>query len=102
MEQTLHCSNASLEYLHRYFLGDRLISRRTDHPCPAHSPDLSPVGYLMRRYLKDRVSASNLQTTGVLKNNIRTGIRRIPHEMLDRIITNFRMRVAAVIQCQRA
>jgi len=29
---TLHCSNASLEYLHRYFSGDRLIFRLTDHP----------------------------------------------------------------------
>jgi len=28
---TPHCFNASLEYLHSYFPGDRLISRRKDH-----------------------------------------------------------------------
>jgi len=42
---TPHCSSASLEYFHRYFPGVRLISRRMDHPWPAHSPDLSPLDY---------------------------------------------------------
>jgi len=42
---TPHCSNASLEYFHRYFLGDRLISHCTHYPWPAHSPDLSSSDY---------------------------------------------------------
>jgi len=29
---TPHCSNASLEYLYRYFPEDMLISRRMDYP----------------------------------------------------------------------
>jgi len=49
---TLHCSNASLKYLHRYFHWDRLISRRTDHPWPAHSPDR--LDDFLWGYLKDR------------------------------------------------
>jgi len=44
---TSHCSNALLEYLHRYFTGDRLISRRANHPWPAHSPDLSRLDYFL-------------------------------------------------------
>lgn len=99
---TPHCSNASIEYLLRYFPGDRLISRRTDHPWPAHSPDLSPLDYFLWGYLKDRVYANNPQTIDALKNNIRTEIRRIPHDMLDRVITNFNVRVATVIQRQGA
>jgi len=35
-----HSSNASLKYLHRYFPGGWLISRRTDHPWPTRAPDL--------------------------------------------------------------
>jgi len=33
---TLYCSSTSLEYLHVYFSGDRLISRPTNHPWPVH------------------------------------------------------------------
>ena len=35
-----HCSNRTLEYLHRYCPGNRLISRHTDFPWPPYSPDL--------------------------------------------------------------
>ena len=37
-----HCSDHTLQYLCQYFLGDRLISRRTDNPWPPYSPDLTP------------------------------------------------------------
>ena len=37
VEATLHCTNALLKYLHRYFPGDRLISHRTDYLWPVHS-----------------------------------------------------------------
>jgi len=30
--KTPHCSNASVEFLHCYFLGERLTSRHTDYP----------------------------------------------------------------------
>ncbi|KAK8384451.1 hypothetical protein O3P69_009331 [Scylla paramamosain] len=83
-EATPHCSDASLEYLHRYFPEDRLIARHTDHPWPAHSPDLSPLDYFLWGYLKDRVYANNSQIIAVLKVNIRSEIKRIPHNMLDR------------------
>ena len=86
---TPHCFSASLEYLHRYFPEDRLISRRTDHPWPAHSPDLSRLDYFLWEYLKDRVYDNNPQTIAALKNNIRTEIKRIPQDMLDTVITNF-------------
>ena len=45
--QTLHCSNASLEYRNCYFPGDRQISCCTDHPWSAHSQDLSPLDYFL-------------------------------------------------------
>ena len=93
-----HCSNVSLEYLRRYFPGDRLISRRTDNPGPAYSPDLSPADYFLWGYLKERVYANNPQTIEGLKANILQEIRRIPLDMCDRVIRNFNVRVATVIQ----
>jgi len=40
---TPHCSNVSLECLHRYFIGVGFIFHRPEHPLPAHCPILSPV-----------------------------------------------------------
>ena len=50
-----HCSDRSLENLRQYFPGDRLISRRTDFPCPPYSPDLNPPDYFLAGYLKERI-----------------------------------------------
>lgn len=39
-----HCTNAALEFLNEKFRG-RVISRRTETPWPAHSPDLNPLDF---------------------------------------------------------
>ena len=92
------CSNRTLEYLRQYFPGDRLISRWTDNLWPPYFPDLNPPDYFLWGYLKDRVSENNPQTTEVLKDNIRKEIRRITQEMLKRVVGNFNVWGAAVIQ----
>ena len=93
-----HWSNHTLEYLRQYFQGDRLISRRTDNPWPPYSPDLTPPDYFFWGYLKARVYQDNAPTIERLKENIKREIRRIPRDMLERVIDNFNVRVAAVIQ----
>ena len=65
---------------------------------PPHSPDLNPPDYFLWGYLKDRVYQDNPPTIERLKENIKREIRRIPGEMLERVIDNFNVRVAAVIQ----
>jgi hypothetical protein len=93
-----HCSNRTLEYLGQHFPGDRLISRRTDNPWPPYSPDLTPLDYFLWGYLKERVYEDNPDTIDRLKENIRREIRRIPNDMLERVVNNFNVRVAHVIQ----
>ena len=93
---TQHCSNASLEYLHHYFPGDRLISSR--HERTILGPHI-PFGI---HFCGERVCANNPKTVDALKNDIRTKIRRFPHEMLGWANTNFSVRATTVIQCQRA
>ena len=94
-----HFSNRTLEYLRHNFPWDRLISRQTDNPWPSYSQDLNPPDYFLRGYLKDRVCENNPQTR---EDIIRREIRRIPLEMLNRVVDNFNVRVAAVLSYSSA
>ena len=63
-----------------------------------YSPDLTHPDYFLWGYLKARVYQDNPPTIERLKENIKREIRRIPRYMLERVIENFNVRVAAVIQ----
>ena len=91
--------NRILEYLRHNFPWDRLISHQTDNPWPSYSQDLNPPDYFLRGYLKDRVCENNPQTR---EDIIRKEIRRIPQEMLNRVVDNFNVRVAAVLSYSSA
>ena len=93
-----YCLSRTLEYLRKYFPGYRFISRQTNNPCPHGSPNLNSPNYLLWLYLKDRVYGNNPQTTEALKDNIRREIRQIPQKMFIRVVGNFNIGVAAVIQ----
>ena len=93
-EHSPHFSNRTLEYLRHNFPWDRLISRQTDNPWSSYSQDLNPPDYFLRGYLKDRVCENNPQTRGDI---IRKEIRGIPQEMLNRVVDNLNVRVAAVL-----
>ena len=54
----------------------------------------SQPAYFLREYLKDRVCENNPQTR---EDIIRREIRWIPQEMVDRVVDNFNVRVAAVL-----
>ena len=72
----------------------RLISHQTDNPWPSCSQDLNPPDYFVSGYLKDRVCENNPQTK---EDIIRKEIRQIAQEMLNRVVNNFIVRVAAVL-----
>ena len=86
-----HCSDRSLEYLHQYFPGDRLISRRTDFPWPPYPPDLNPPDYFLS--IKERIYITNPKSLADLKDNIKSEIMKIPIDMIKRVIDNFNTRV---------
>ena len=92
-------SNRTLEYLRHDFPWDRLISLQTDNTWPSYSKDLNLPDYFLMGYLKDRVYENNLQTT---EDIIKKEIRRIPQEMLNRVVDNFNVRVAAVLSYSSA
>ena len=88
--------NSILEYLRHNSPWDRLTLHQTDNSGPSYSQDLNPPDYFMRGCLKDRVCENNPQTREFI---IRKGIRWIPQEMLNRIMDNFNVGVAAVLCC---
>ena len=89
-----HFLNRTLEYLRHNLKWDRFISCQIDNPWPSFSQDLNPPDYFLRGYLKDRVCENNPQTR---EDIIRKEIRRIPQEMLNRVVDNFNVGVAAVL-----
>ena len=91
--------NRTLEYLRHNFPWDRLISHQTNNHWPSYSQDLNPPAYFLREYLKDSVCESKPQTR---EGIIRKEIRRIPQAMLNRIVDNFTVRVAAVLSYNSA
>jgi len=54
-----HYSNASLDYFHRYFPANKLISSHTYHFSPAHTQVLSSLDYFLRAYPKETVFVDN-------------------------------------------
>ena len=89
----------TLKYLRHNFPWDRLTLRQTDNPWPSYSQHLNPPDYFLRGYLKDRVCENSPQTR---EDIIRREIRWIPQEMLNRVVDNFNVRVAAVLSYSSA
>ena len=93
-EMVPYFPNKTLEYLRHNFSWDRLISPQTDNSWPYYSKDLNPPDYFVRGYLKDEVYENNLQTR---EDIIRKEIRRIPQQILTRVVDNLNVRVADVL-----
>ena len=93
-EAPLFFSNRAFEYLRHNFPWDGLISRQTENTWLWYSQDLNPSDYFLREYLKDRVYENNLQTREDIN---RKEIRQISEEMLNRVVNNFNVWVAAVL-----
>ena len=73
--------------------------RQTDDSWPSYSQDRNPPDYILRGYLKDRVCENNSQKR---EDIIRTEIRRIPQEILNRVVDNFNVQVASVLSYSSA
>ena len=94
-----HFSNRTFEYLRHNLQWDRLNSRQTDNSWPSYSQDLNPPDYFLRGYLKDGLCENNPQSR---EDFIGKKVRRIPQEMLNRVVDNFNVRVAAVLSYSSA
>lgn len=93
-----HWSDWSLEFLHGYFPGDKLLSWRNDFRWPPYSLDLNPPNYFLWGHFKEIIPDIDPQTLAALKDNTRREIKRILADMNGRVIKNFNVCFAAVIR----
>ena len=84
---TPHAALATLVKLQDVFR-ERLISRRTDHPWAAHSPDLNPLDFFLWGFLKNRVYENTPETLEELKAEIRRVIRDVNVDTCGKAIKN--------------
>ena len=89
---TSHAAIATLELLHQHF-GDRVISRRTDNPWAAHSPDLSPLDFFLWGFVKNQIYQNSPETLVELKAEIKRVIGMINRDMCKKPIDNFVKRI---------
>lgn len=92
-----HTSNMALEWLQQHF-GDRCISRKVQHPWPAHSPDLTPLDFFLWGYLKSKVYERSPETLEELKNAIEREIKRIPAVTCARVMEEMKKRATLCVQ----
>ena len=85
-------ANATLDLLRQKF-GDELISRRTNYPWAAHSPDLNPLDFFLWGYAKDNVYADKPTTLQELKTAITKFIKAMPEEISRKVVENFAIRL---------
>ena len=76
--------------------------KRTDNLESPFFQNLNLPDYFLWGYLKDQVYEDNSPTIEILQKNIKREIRRIPADFLERVIDNFNINAAGVIQQREA
>jgi hypothetical protein len=95
---TPHTSRNSLAWLQQHFPG-RHVSSKTTIPWAPHSPDLSPLDYMLWGYLKSKVYVNKPDTIQSLKAAIKKEMQRVSVAMIDRTIEDLQhTRLPSIIQ----
>ena len=86
-----HCSTDALEFLKQKF-SNRVISRRTDCPWPARSPDLSPLDYWFWSIMEKAVYLQKPRNIPALKRVVEEAAQRVTEEEVRRAVASFSRR----------
>jgi len=82
-----HCTNEALEFLNEKFQG-RVISRRTEYPWPAHSPDLNPLDFHFWAAAQADVYTQKPNSLESLVNCVTRFTERFSQEVIEKISHN--------------
>ena len=95
---TPHTAAASRLWLQQRF-PDRVISLKEAVQWAPHSPDLSPLDFFLRGYLKDRVYKDKPRTSEQLKRALIAEVSAMLSEILDRAVDHLQtVRLPQVIR----
>lgn len=92
-----HCANKCLDFLSEKFQ-ERVISRRTDRPWPAHSPDLSPLDYWFWGEMDHVVALKKPETLEDLKRIIEETAAAMEEAQVFRAVNSLRRRVLLCVK----
>ena len=87
-----HCARTCLDFLSEKF-PDRVISRRTETPWPACSPDLSPLDFWFWGDMEDKIRQKNPQSLQEIKDIVDQEAADMDASRVVRACQNFRRRV---------
>ena len=93
---TPHCTRDCLEFLKEKFNG-RVISRGTENPWPAHSPDLSPLDYWFWGQMQQIVYEKKPVDLEDMKKIVNNAAHRITTETVRRAVDSIRRRATACL-----
>jgi hypothetical protein len=83
----------------RNLFPNHVISRYGDITWPAGSPDLSACDFFLWRYLKSQVFKTPApHTVQELKHRIQQEVKRIPVEVLQRVMGDVRKRLTGCLE----
>ena len=85
---TTHTSVTAKDWLKSRF-GNKVISHLTDFPCPAGSPDLSPLYFFLWNYVKEKVFCTRPSSIDNLKIAIREALALIVQDTLSALRGSF-------------
>jgi len=95
---TSHTAQDSMAAVRKLF-PNHVISRYGDITWPARSPDLSACDFFLWGYLKSQVfKAPAPHTVQELKHRIQQEVKRIPVEMLQRVMSDVRKRLTKYLE----
>jgi hypothetical protein len=98
---TVHTTIRAREWLSQKF-GTRVISRLTDHPWPAKSPDLSPLDYWFWNVAMAEVRRAPPTTLAELKNLVEAFSESLDKEEVVRSVKHLRERAKVCSHLQGA
>jgi inhibitor of nuclear factor kappa-B kinase subunit alpha len=87
-----HCTNNALRYLNDKF-DNRVISRRSANPWPAHSPDLNPLDYWFWGYVESQVYIRRPRNIESLKRVVEEVAYELDAHSIKNAVGNFTRRL---------
>lgn len=86
-----HVTKPVMDFLHAKF-GDRVISRKSEHPWPPYSPDLSCLDFSIWSSISSKVYKAKPGTIEQLKEVVEDTVRSMSPERLRKIVRHTRRR----------
>ena len=96
---TAHTSLRARELrAYKSIFGNKIISHHMEFPWPARSPDLSPLDYFLRGYVKENFFKRQPADIEILKEIVQEVVSSIDQDVQRAVMANFEKRINLCIE----